>query len=67
MGSGLDYDARDNILEYDPETKQWTQIGTMREARHGHAVTVVDYEDYVDFCIDDDIKQPKSEVPTPEQ
>jgi len=40
--------ARNDILEYDPETKVWTQIGTMREARAGHAVSVVDFRDYVD-------------------
>ena len=35
------------ILEYDPETKKWIQIGTMREARREPAVTD---EDYADFC-----------------
>ena len=42
--------VRNDILEYDPETKMWKQIGTMREARYDHAVTVVDYGDYADFC-----------------
>ena len=32
---------RNDILEYDPETKKWTQIGTMREARYDHAVSVL--------------------------
>ena len=41
---------RNDILEYDPETKKWTQIGTMREARHAHAVSVVDFSDYAEFC-----------------
>ena len=40
-----------DILEYDPETEKWTQIGTMREERLGHAVSVVDFEDYADFCL----------------
>ena len=41
---------RGDILEYDPETKKWTQIGTMREGRCVHAVSVVKYKDYADFC-----------------
>ena len=41
---------RNDILEYDPETEEWTQIGTMREARYSHAVSVVDFRDYADFC-----------------
>ena len=42
--------VRNDILEYDPETKKWTHIGTMREARRSHAVSVVDFRDYVDSC-----------------
>ena len=42
--------ANNDILEYDPETEEWTQIGTMREARYGHAVSVVDFRDYAEFC-----------------
>ena len=44
-------DARDNILEYDPENREWTQVGTMREAKYGPAVSVVDYEDYATWCL----------------
>ena len=47
---GYDGSARNSILEYDPETKKWTQISIMREARYGHAVSVVNYSDYADFC-----------------
>ena len=38
------------ILEYDPESKEWTKIGEMREPRGGHAVSVVDFTDYANFC-----------------
>ena len=41
---------RGDILEYDPETKNWKQIGTMREAKAVHAVTVVDFRDYANSC-----------------
>ena len=44
---GYDGSIRNTILEYDPETKKWIQIGTMREARREPAVTD---EDYADFC-----------------
>ena len=42
----------DDILEYDPETKEWIRIGTTRESkRRGiYAVSVVKYSDYADFC-----------------
>ena len=50
-GGADDWDNTSNdILEYDPETEEWTQIGTMREARYGHAVSVVDFRDYAEFC-----------------
>ena len=39
-----------DILEYDPETKVWTKISTMREGREALAVSVVDYRDYADYC-----------------
>ena len=42
--------VRNDILEYDRETKKWTKIATMREARKAHAVSVVEYGDYADFC-----------------
>ena len=47
---GDDGSPRNSILEYDPETKEWNRIGTMRVARFNHAVTVVDFRDYADSC-----------------
>ena len=47
---GNDGSARNEILEYDPETKEWTKIGTMRESRYVHGMSVVYYSDYADFC-----------------
>ena len=47
---GYDGSVRNDILEYDPETKKWKQIGTMREAKAVHAVTVVDFRDYANSC-----------------
>ena len=42
--------TRNDILEYVPETKEWTLIGTMREARQRHGVSVVDFGDYAEWC-----------------
>ena len=43
-------DSSNAILEYDPETKKWTKISTMSEARSDHAVSVVNYSDFANFC-----------------
>ena len=42
---------RSNILEYNPGTETWQEIGTMKEARYNHAVTIVKYEDYAEWSI----------------
>ena len=44
--------VRNDILEFDPQTEKWAQIGTMREARRGPGVSVVDFKDYADFCFE---------------
>ena len=41
---------RSNILEYNPGTERWQDIGTMKEARSNHAVTIVSLEDYAAWC-----------------
>ena len=38
------------ILEYNPGTETWQEIGTMKEARRFHAVTIVSLKDYADWC-----------------
>ena len=48
-GSSRFFDNND-ILEYDPETDKWTQIGTIREPRRVLGVSVVNYRDYADWC-----------------
>ena len=47
---GWDDNHNSNIDEYDPETKEWTRIGTMMDTREGPGVAVVDYDDYKEFC-----------------
>ena len=38
------------ILEFNFETESWTEIGTMKEARYHHAVSIVSYDDYAKWC-----------------
>ena len=41
---------RNNILEYNHETEEWTEIGAMREARESLSVTIVNFDDYAQWC-----------------
>ena len=47
---GYDGSSRNNMLEYNPGTEQWQDIGTMKEARGYHAVTIVSLTDYAAWC-----------------
>ena len=38
------------ILEFNYEIETWTEIGTIKEAREAHAVSVVSYDDYAKWC-----------------
>ena len=49
-GKDSDSNYRNDILQYNPETEEWRMIGTMKETRNDHAVTVVSYKDYADWC-----------------
>ena len=43
--------VEDWILEYNPDTREWSRIGSMKEARSGHAVAIVNFDDFKDQCI----------------
>ena len=51
-GSGIEKvrSRSNNILEYSPSAKLWTQIGTMREARSYSGVSLVTFQDYQESC-----------------
>ena len=38
------------ILEFNPETESWSNIGAMLEARLHNRVTIVSFADYVKWC-----------------
>ena len=40
----------DTILEYDITGDSYTQIGTMTQARFGHAISMVKFEDFSEWC-----------------
>ena len=39
-----------NILENDFTADSFTQIGTMNQAKGDHAISVVQYEDFYQWC-----------------
>ena len=50
-GGNYNTDSRfDTILEYDITGESYTQVGTVIQARYRHAISVVKYEDYSEWC-----------------
>ena len=49
-GSSSPDSIRDDILEFNQETEEWTEIGTMTVPRHRHGVAVVSFADYDQWC-----------------
>ena len=46
LGGFGDSSAQNKIFEYNHTNQEWIKIGKMKEARYGHAVSVVTYSDY---------------------
>ena len=40
----------DQILEFDPLTGQWKEVDRMIQARHAHAISVVEYSQLAQYC-----------------
>ena len=51
MSGGYDGAYRDEILEFHPDTEDWSLAGHMTRATSGHAVSTINFEDVQDFCI----------------
>ena len=45
-----DYEDHADILEYSESEEGWTTIGQMSTARSQHAVSIVDYDNFKDYC-----------------
>ena len=41
---------RNAILEYNPVTEQWQEVGKMKEGKVLHAVSVVSFNQYAAWC-----------------
>ena len=52
MSGGWADEAYDEILEFRPDTEDWSLAGRMIEAREGHAVATINFEDVRDVCYD---------------
>ena len=48
--AGYDGYAVNTILEYDTAGDYYTEIGTMTQARHYHAISVVQYGEFSHRC-----------------
>ena len=46
-----DKDVYDEILQFHPDTEKWTLAGNMIQAKYGHAVTTINFEDVREHCI----------------
>ena len=47
---GYDIDHRDKVLEFRPETEEWSLAGRMVHARYDHAVSTIILEDVNKYC-----------------
>ena len=47
---GWDGYIRDEILEFRPDTEEWSLAGHMVEARRDHAVSTINFEDVYLYC-----------------
>ena len=40
----------DTVLEFDKETETWSEVGHMMRAEGMHALSVVNFSDFADWC-----------------
>ena len=45
-GRDDNYNARDQILEYNPDRDQWNTMGEMNTARYSHGVGLLNVDDF---------------------
>ena len=49
-GYDSSYNYHDYVLNYNITDETWTQVGTMREPRYHHGVSVVQLDHIFDYC-----------------
>ena len=47
---GYDGSNENKIMEFNPETGEWSVNGTMKEPRRNNRVSVVSFVDYKNWC-----------------
>merc|ERR1712126_766920 len=61
-GPGGDYyKFYDRILSFDISSQSWIKVGQMLEKRRSHAMSVVDAQDVMYYCVDKDDCHPDTE------
>ena len=45
------YIYHDDILQFDPESPKWDQIGKMKQKRTNQAISIINYNSVKDYCI----------------
>ena len=50
-GGGSYPNYTNEILEFHPDTEDWSLAGHMTRATSGHAVSTINFEDVQDFCV----------------
>ena len=49
-GLGFNNDTYDEILQFRPDTEDWSLAGHMLEARYQHAVSTINFEYVYQYC-----------------
>ena len=49
-GGSIRGSIQNTILEFNYETESWTEVGTMKRPRRYHAVSVVPFDDFANWC-----------------
>ena len=49
--ASIHVDHLDDILQFEPESGEWLQIGTLKHKRSHHAVSVINFNSIKDFCV----------------
>ena len=48
---GYDDDFSDDVLKFDITSQSWIQVGSLQEARYQRAMSVVNQEEIINYCI----------------
>ena len=49
-GGNIGNEHVDTILEFEKEAETWSEVGHMKQKRGNHALSVVNFSDFEDWC-----------------